>query len=461
MTRVNADLDKGLVSDEERMYIDSLVKSVISRSEKIETVRGPNEDLVESYEQVVRGTGEVRGRPLMYPYVGSGIGRGPYVQLKDGSVKMDLINGIGIHIMGHSHPEVIRASLEGSLSDIVMQGNLQPNLEYYEYSKKLVSLASRKSRLKYVWLATCGSLANENALKASRQKTSPAKFIIAMEAAFAGRTTMMAEITDNPGFKQGLPNYDEVLRVPFYNKKEQGSSEKALAKLKEHVEKHEGNICTFTFEPMQGEGGYNVAPREFFVPMLEFCKEKGIPVWLDEVQTFSRTGQFFAFETLDIGEYVDLCTIAKTAQNGATFFTEELNPKPGLIAGTFSGSTPALRAGLKILDILDNESYMGPSGKVQEIHEGFISMLNQLNETTCKGLLQDAEGLGLMVAVTPLDGSKEKVTQLLQTLYKNGLITFSCGRKVTRLRFLLPAVMKKEDIELAGKIIEKSILEIN
>lgn len=455
------EIDESLVGPDEVNLIDQLVKQMLAKSEKIKTVKGPENHRESEYGELVKATGEVRGRPLLYPYIGSGLGRGPYVQLRDGSIKMDLINGIGIHIMGHSHPEVIRASLEGALSDIVMQGNLQPNVEYLEYSKKLVSLASKKSRLKYVWLATCGSLANENALKASRQKMSPAKFIIAMDAAFAGRTTMMAEITDNPGFKQGLPDYNEVLRVPFYNKREKGSSEKSLSILKEHVERHKGQICTFTFEPMQGEGGYNVAPREFFVPMLEFCREQGIPIWLDEVQTFARTGQFFAFETLDIGEYVDLCTIAKTAQNGATFFTEELNPKPGLIAGTFSGSTPALKAGMKILDILENERYMGSGGKIQEIHEGFISMLNHLNETSCKGLLQDAEGLGLMVAVTPLDGSKEEVSKLLQNLYKNGLITFSCGRKVTRLRFLLPAIMTKEDISLAGKIIEKSILEMS
>ncbi|MEK6556221.1 MAG: aminotransferase class III-fold pyridoxal phosphate-dependent enzyme, partial [Bdellovibrionota bacterium] len=244
--------------------------------------------------------------------------------------------------------------------------------------------------------------------------------IIGMTSAFAGRTTLMAEVTDNPSFKQGLPEYNEVLRVPFYDKNDPRSSEKSLTILKEHVAKHEGNICTFTFEPMQGEGGYNKAPREFFLPMLEFCREKQIPVWFDEVQTFTRTGQFFAYETLGLGDYVDVCTIAKTAQNGATFFTPELNPKPGLIAGTFSGSTPALAAGLEILNILDKENYMGDQGKIMAIHREFVDHLDKLNETTCKGLLRDAGGLGLMIGVTPLDGSKEKVDALIQKLFHNG-----------------------------------------
>src|SRR6202012_104883 len=148
-------------------------------------------------------------------------------------------------------------------------------------------------------------------------------------------------------------------------------------------------------------GGYNVAPREFFIPLLDFCKQKAIPVWVDEVQTFTRTGNFFAFETLDFGQYVDVCTIAKTAQNGATLYTSEYNPKPGLIAGTFSGSSATLSAGLEILNMLDNDGYMGPSGKVMKIHNEFMAMLKKLSDTTCKGHLSDAEGMGLMVAVTP------------------------------------------------------------
>ena len=440
--------------------VDEMVKEVMVASAQIEGIRPPDPERAAAAQKLNEQVGQVRGRPLLFPFVGSGVGRGPYVELQDGSVKLDLINGIGIHVMGHSHPKIMATSVKASLSDIVMQGNLEPNIEYFELSKKLVDLASRNSRLKKVWLATCGTMANENALKACRQKKTPARMTIAMNAAFAGRSTMMAEITDNPSFKVGLPEYNEVLRVPWYDKRDSKSSEKALEILKGHVAKHEGNIACFTFEPMQGEGGYNVAPREYFLPMLEFCKSKDIPIWVDEVQTFTRTGQFFAYETLGIGDYVDVCTIAKTAQNGATFFTEEMNPKPGLIAGTFSGSTVALAAGIEILNILDHENYMGPSGKVMQIHKEFVAMLNRLNETTCRGLLQDAGGMGLMVAVTPFNGEKEKVEKLMHTLFKNGLICFTCGRGTYRLRFLIPAVMTSADIKVAGEILERSILEM-
>lgn len=440
--------------------ISQLVAEVTREEEAITGVRPPQESAADNAKKIMDETNRVRGRPLFYPFVGTGAGRGPYVESEDGSVKLDLINGIGVNIFGHAHPRLLAASLRGALSDVVMQGNLEPANEYAQLGKKLAELAGRNSRLRHCWFATCGTMANENALKLARQKNTPARLVIAMENSFAGRSTMMAEVTDNPAYRQGLPVYNEVLRIPFYDKNDPKSSERALSRLKEHVGNNPKNVSCFVFEPMLGEGGFKHAPREYWVPMLEFCRENKIAVWADEVQTFMRTGELFAFETLKIGEYIDLCTVAKTLQTGATLFTEEYNPQPGLIAGTFSGSSAAMAAGLESLKMITEEGYLGPNGKIAKIHSDFVGMLNRLNETTCKGQLKDAGGLGLMVAVTPLDGSKDAVTKLLFSLFKNGLIAFSCGRDPYRLRFLIPAVMETKDIEAAGKIIEKSILEM-
>lgn len=447
-------------SEKVEKLIQELVAEVVEKAKSIEGVRPPRPELEGHFLHLLQAVQTLRGRDLQFPYIGSGAGRGPYVELEDGSVKLDLINGIGVNLVGHSHPRVIAASIRGALSDIVMQGNLEPNKEYLRLGEKLVKLASHKSRLKHFWLSTCGTMANENALKMARQKNSPARFIMAMEGAFAGRSTMMAEVTDNPAYKVGLPEYHEVLRVPFYNKKDPQSTEKSLRIMKDHAAKHPNDIAVFSFEPVQGEGGFNVAPKEFFVPLLDFCRSQKIAVWADEVQTFTRTGEVFAFQTLDIGDYIDICTIAKTAQNGATLFTDEYNPKPGLIAGTFSGSSAAMSAGCEILEILVEGGYLGAQGKIAKIHRDFVNMLNQLNATTCKGLLNDAGGLGLMVSVTPFDGSKEKVNQLLKTLFKNGLIAYSCGKNPMKLRFLIPIVIETAHIEAARQIIEKSVLEM-
>ncbi|MDX9730165.1 MAG: aminotransferase class III-fold pyridoxal phosphate-dependent enzyme [Bdellovibrionales bacterium] len=440
--------------------IEELVAAVAAEESALEAVREPQAEALDGGKSMFDEVAKYRGRPLNYQFVGTGSGRGAYVEVEDGSVKLDLINGIGVHIFGHGHPRLREAAVRGALSDVVMQGNLEPNHEYAQISKMLVESASKKSRLKYAWLSTCGTMANENALKMARQKNSPAKLVIGMKNAFAGRSTMMAEVTDNPAYKEGLPEYNEVLRISWYDSKNPRSSEESLRKFKEIVAANPKQVATFVFEPMLGEGGYKTAPREFFVPILEFCREQHIAVWADEVQTFMRTGELFAFETLGIGEYIDLCTIAKTLQTGATLYTEEYNPKAGLVAGTFSGSSASLAAGIASLEMITKDGYLGEGGKIQKLHREFVGMLNRLNETTCKGQLQEAGGMGLMIAVTPLDGTKDKVNKLLQTLYKNGLIAFSCGRDPYRLRFLLPAVMTSHDVEVAAKILEKSIQEM-
>ncbi len=441
---------EGLVSD--------LVDEVMVINSEINSVRGPQAAFVEKAKAKIEDIGKLRGRPLYHNYIGTGAGRGPFVELEDGSVKLDLINGIGIHIMGHSNPRVMKAAVRGALSDVIMQGNLQPNNDYWKLTEKLVKIAGRKSRIKHAWFSTCGTMANENALKMARQKNSPAKYLFAMKNAFAGRSTMMAEVTDNPAYKQGLPTYNEVVHIPNYDKKDPQSAEKALAKMKEEFAKHPKEFSCFVFEPMLGEGGFIQTPREFYLPMLEFCKQNHIAIWADEVQTFARTGEFFAFETMDLGQYVDIVTIAKTVQLGATLYTDEYNPKPGLIAGTFSGGTSSMTAGFEILEMLE-EGYLGPNGRILKIHQRFIEGLNHLNTTTCKGLVTDAGGMGLMIAFTPFDGKKEQVEAFIKKLFNNGLIAFSCGKDPVRIRFLVPAIIQDLEIDIALQIVEATILK--
>jgi len=439
--------------------IQSLVTKTMEFNRHVDGVKPASPEGEKHLQTLCDDIHKIRGRPLFYPYVGSGAGNGVYTELEDGSVKIDLINGIGINILGHSHPKVIAASIRGALQDVVMQGNLEPNLQYKEVSEKLVRLASKGTRLKYAWLSTCGTMANENGLKMARQKNTPARHIVAMNNAFAGRSTMMAEVTDNPAYKVGLPTYGEVLRVDYYNAKDASSADHSLRQLKEHVAKHPKDISCFSFEPMQGEGGYRVAPREFYLPMLDFCKEQGIAIWADEVQTFCRTGELLAIQKMEIGDYVDIVTVAKALQNGATLYTEEYNPQAGLIAGTFSGSSAALSAGSAILDELSEENYFGAKGKIQEIHDFFVDGLNMLATTSCEGLIHEPGGMGLMIAYTPHDGSKDKMLATLKACYKNGLIAFGCGRDPYRMRFLIPANTTKKHLEEALKIIEKSLNE--
>ncbi len=116
-------------------------------------------------------------------------------------------------------------------------------------------------------------------------------------------------------------------------------------------------------------------------------------------------------------------------------------------------------AGLEILEMLE-EGYLGANGRIQQIHSRFISGLNNLNQSTCKGLVQDAGGMGLMIAFTPYEGKKEQVETLIKKLFNNGLIAFSCGKDPVRIRFLVPAIIQDQEIDLALKILEKTMLEV-
>ena len=225
-----------------------------------------------------------------------------------------------------------------------------------------------------------------------------------------------------------------MLRVPFYDKFHPESKAKSLEALRGHIAKHKGNIAAFCFEPMLGEGGYRSAPLDFYIPLFEECRKNGIAIWADEVQTFLRTGEAFAFQKIGFAEWVDICSIAKTAQVAATLYTEEYNPKPGLIAGTFAGATSALAAGLAILEEMNDGGYFGANGKVQQIHNEFVSQMQALCEGSCKGLLEDPDGLGLMIAVTPFSGDKDKVNKLVKVLFANGVMSYT-RQNPLRIRF--------------------------
>lgn len=430
--------------------IDQLVSQVQQQSSHIREPLPPDPGKVKKYQQILQSIAELRGRPLFYPYLSAGLGHGPLVQLEDGSVKLDFICGIGPHILGHSHPELVRASLRGALEDTVMQGNLQMGGIYKDVLEKLIQIAGRKSHLTQAWIAPSGSMANENALKLIRQKKEGARKILAFERAFAGRTTMMSEITDNPVVKEGLPSYDELLRVPFCPHE----PERALQVLKRQHEREKDNIALFIMELLQGDGGYFQAPPGFFIPLLDFCKSQGIAVWFDEIQTFCRSGEFFAFEKLGLGEYVDVCTIGKTLQLSAVLWAGDYNPKPGLISGTFASSSSSYHSALSIMNIL--EPYMGSAGRIQQIHEGWQSRLQSLEQ---ESLLFQIEGWGLMWGATPCTASQH-MSSLLQRLFQKGLICFSCGTgQNKRLRFLLPVVVEDLHLDQALSILRETLLE--
>lgn len=426
--------------------LDAAIKALVGRvtdaAARLE-VRGPQDP--EAGAALAKRIHERRGRPLFYEHiVGSGLGRGALAELADGSVKYDFINAIGTNFFGHGDPDMLETAVRAALQDVAMQGNLHPNREYLGFLDAL--LANAPGKLARGWLAPSGADANENALKIVRQKRGGARYVVAFENNFAGRTSAMAEITDQPGYRKGQPSRGEVLYLPFFDASDaEGSTERAAATFEKHLFRYGDQVAALMCELVQGEGGFNSAPRAFFVRLMERAKKAGVPVWVDEIQTFGRTRELFATSMLDLGDYVDVLTVGKLVQNAATLYTEALVPDPGLLSGTFSGSTVSLSLGRRVIERLTTGGHFGPDGRHARIEKLALGILDGMANGPCKGMLSGTNAIGTMVSFVPFDGEPATVTQVLKEAFARGLIAFSAGKQPSKVRMLLPGGVLTDD----------------
>lgn len=429
-----------------------LIDAIKSHQSKITGVRPANPELKKTYEELLNKYGEYRGAKLYFPYIGSGIGNGCLVELRDGSVKYDFINGIGPHYFGHSHHAIINACLDAAISDTVMQGNLQQNKDAVEFSELLL----KASQLDHCFLTTTGVMANENALKIAFQKKFPASRILAFERCFVGRTLAISQITDKPAFREGLPLNYHVDYVPFYDHlRPEESTKEALTILKRHIARYPGQHAVMCMELVQGEGGFHVGKHQFFKALIDILKEHQITVFVDEVQSFGRTPELFAFQYFGLQDDVDIVSVGKLSQACATLYRKEFAPRAGLLSQTFTGSTSALRAGKVIIESLLQGNYFGPEGKIQRMHDLFVSKFEQLQK---QGLIEGPFGIGAMLAFTPFQGDGAKVTKFVHQLFEAGVMGFVAGANPTRVRFLIPIEgLTEEDVNQAMKIVETTL----
>ena len=438
-----------------------LLAAVADHSANLIGVRPPNPDAQTQFRQTIEKFGEIRGGSLYYPYLGSGIGRGPLVELADGSVKYDMISGIGVHYLGHSHPALIAASIDAALCDTIMQGNLQQNTESFSLSSSLLELANKNHpRLGHCFLTTSGAMANENALKLVFQKNSPAARVLAFEHAFAGRTMALSQITDKAAYRAGLPTVLNVDYIPYFDADHpQESIAAAVATLRQHLSRFPKQHAVMCMELVLGEAGYFPGHADFFRAIIELLKKNDIAVWCDEVQTFGRTSQPFAFQHFGLDSLVDIVTIGKLTQVCATLFTDAYKPKPGLISQTFTGSTSAIFAAKTILDVMQREKLFGPGGKIDRLNGRFTSRLKAISERH-PNWIRGPYGIGAMIACSVFDRAEAKTKIFLQKLFENGVISFIAGSDPVRVRFLMPVVaMTEADVDRVCEIIEKTLAE--
>lgn len=456
--------------------LDAIVNEVQAKSAQITDVRGPIDGLSESYDAYLKRAAATRGKGLLYPYIGSGVGNGALVELMDGSVKWDMICGIGVNLFGHSDPDLVRTSLESSLGDVTNHGNLQSNWGAFRFSETLLELAGRNSNLSQAFISPTGALANENALKVCYQKHAPASRVIAFEDCFMGRTVTMAQIGDSAGARVGIPLSTQVDYMPFFDESEAqrlgvaAYIDSAVRRLQQYIDRYPLQHACFIFELVQGEGGFNVAKRDYFRALMECCKANSIAVWDDEIQTFGRTEQMFAYETFGVGDLVDIFCVGKSTQVCATLYTDHYAPKPGLLSGTFTGSGSAFDVGNRILERLRDGDYYGETGLMAQHRDAFREQVRALAARRPEwfpevtqvhgkpGVCDIVGGTGGMMRMTPFGGEKAKVTKACRTCFEEGVILFYCGHGPFHLRMLPPlGVMKLDDWPRVFERVERGL----
>lgn len=431
-----------------------LLESVQEHQKKLTGVRPANPLLQEEYQTLLQEFQAARGSKLWFPYIGSGLGNGALVELLDGSVKYDFICGIGPHYFGHSHPLMTKAAFEASLSDTIMQGNLQQNIEALHLAKGLC----KASGLPHCFLTTSGAMANENALKIAFQKRFPATRVLAFERCFVGRTLALSQITDKPAYREEIPKTVDVDYIPYYDPNAPvESTARAVETLKGHLHRYPKQHAVMIFELVQGEGGFHAGTREFFLSLIEILKNERILIFDDEIQCFGRLPELFAFHYFGLEPYVDIVSIGKLSQVCATLFTDQVNPKPGLLSQTFTGSGSAIQGGIAILNELQQGGYYGSAGKIQRLYHYFSGKM-ELFSKEHPHLMQGPFGLGSMLAFTPLDGTAEKANHFVHTLFEAGVMTFVAGQHPTRCRMLLPVgALEEKDIDAPFAIIVETL----
>jgi len=411
-----------------------------------------------TYERMVREIERMRGRPLPVPALAAGTGRGTRVRLANGRTLIDFVSGIGAYLFGHADADLLETAAVAAARDSVFQGHLMPGTEYHGLLKAL--LRHTGPRIRHGWLSVSGAVANENALKIVLQKHAPADTVVAFERSFAGRTLALAEITDKPGYREGLPLSGRALYVPFFDPADpEGSTACSVAALDAHLRRYPGRIAAMLFELVQGEGGFHTAPPEFFRALMERCREAGVAVWVDEVQTFGRTGELFAYRTFGLEDLVDVVTCGKALQGSAVLFTRSYNPKPGLIAGTFAGSTVGMAVGARIIERLESEKYLGPEGRVALLGTRVEKRLASLRRRMPRAV-GPRSGVGAMQAFVPFDGRAEVVGEILRTAFEEGLLVWSAGSDPTKIRMLLPVNTTDEELENGLTILEKAMRRV-
>jgi 4-aminobutyrate aminotransferase / (S)-3-amino-2-methylpropionate transaminase / 5-aminovalerate transaminase len=384
-------------------------------------------------------------------------GRGSTLTDVDGNTFIDFAGGVGCLNVGHAHPRVVEAVQEQAARFLHTDFTIVPYEVYVTLAERLIAAAPFTGPAKAAFF-NAGTEAVENSIKFARAYTRrPA--VIAFEGAFHGRTLLSLTLTSKTHpYKAGLgPFAPEVYRVPYPNAYRGVTAADALAAIERAFTTQVApeTVAAIVLEPVQGEGGFVVPPREFVQGVREICDREGIVMVVDEVQTgFGRTGRMFAIE--HFGVEPDLMPVAKSIAAGlplsGVLGKAEIMDAPGdsAVGGTYVGNPVAQAAALAVLDVFEEEGLVERADRIGETIRGRMTEWQERYPE-----IGDVRGLGAMLAIELVrdpatkDPAPELASAVAEEAARRGLLLLKAGVWSNCIRVLCPLVITDAEVEEA------------
>jgi 4-aminobutyrate aminotransferase / (S)-3-amino-2-methylpropionate transaminase / 5-aminovalerate transaminase len=423
-------------------------------------IPGPrSKEILERKERVVAGP-----LSIVLPIV---IERGDGATLTDvdGNTFIDFTGGVGCLNVGHAHPRVVEAVQEQAAKFLHTDFTIVPYEVYVTLAERLVDSAPISGTAKAAFF-NAGTEAIENAVKFARAYTKR-QAVIAFEGGFHGRTLLSLSMTSKTHpYKAGLgPFAPEVYRMPFAQDYRGPSAAEALAALERALVTHVAaeNVAAIVIEPVQGEGGFVVAPPEFLEGVRRICDDNGIVLVVDEVQTgFGRTGKMWGIEHYQVEP--DLMCLAKSIAAGlplsGVIGRAEIMDAPGdsAIGGTYVGNPVAQAAALAVLDVFEEDGLVDRAARIGETIRTRMLVWRQRWDA-----IGDVRGLGAMLAIELVhdrgtkDPAPELASAVVEAAAERGLLLLKSGIYSNCIRVLLPLVITEAELDEALAVWEDAL----
>lgn len=378
---------------------------------------------------------------------------------KEGNRYIDFGAGIAVTNVGHSHPKInaaIKEQVDQFLHTCFMITPYEKGVQLAEQLNTLVPIEDAKS----VFLST-GAEAVENAVKIARAHTGKPG-IIAFKNAFHGRTNTCLGLTWMEHYKNGFEPFPSDIQHVLFPVEHYGITvQNSIASIETLLQKN-NNIGAIIIEPIQGEGGFHIAPKEFLQALRALCDKYNLLLIVDEIQSgFARTGSLFAID--HYGVQPDMITMAKGIANGipmaAVVGKAHVMDAAKSVGGTYGGNPLGCAAALAVLEIIEEEKLNNKAVQVGEVANKQLNDLkNKFPET-----IGHVRHLGAMIAIEffengdPTKPLPELVKTIRNKAIKNGLLLLSCGANANILRLLPPLTIEEKTLEEGLNILENII----